>query len=279
MWLIDVSSITLKEFAGPNIPPYGILSHTWEGGEVSYQEMRDGAGRRKEGYNKIKMTCKLAAAHGLAYAWVDTCCIDKSSSTELTEAINSMFQWYKRAAICYVYLSDLESSADISTALKNCRWFKRGWTLQELIAPYEVDFFDQNWYPRGSKKHLLDEISTVTGINSTVLTHSSPLSSVTVATRMSWAANRETTREEDVGYCLLGIFDVNMPLLYGEGPNSFKRLQEEIIKGTCDLSIFAWKARPDLNGQHTRRYSGILAESPKEFWSCRRLIKAKESTF
>lgn len=141
------------------------------------------------------MTCKLAAADGLAYAWVDTCCIDKSSSAEPTEAINSMFQWYNHAAICYVYLSDLKSSADVSTALKNCRWFKRGWILQELIAPHEVGFFDQNWHFKGHKKYLLDEISAITGIGSTILSHTLPLSSVTVATRMSWAAHRETTRK------------------------------------------------------------------------------------
>jgi hypothetical protein len=279
MRLINVSSMSVEEFIERNIPPYGILSHTWEGSEVSYDEMRVGTARSKEAFHKIEMTCKLASGDGLAYVWVDTCCIDKSSSAELTEAINSMFVWYKRAAVCYVYLSDLESSADVSTALKNCRWFRRGWTLQELIAPQEVNFFDKNWQFKGCKSRLWEEISGITGIGVTVLEHLAPLSSIAVATRLSWAAYRETTKEEDAAYCLLGIFDVNIPLLYGEGTKAFRRLQEEIIKADCDLSIFAWKAEPSQSGQPDRRYSGILAESPMDFSSCRSIIKANESTF
>jgi hypothetical protein len=271
--------MSVEEFIGRNIPPYGILSHTWEGSEVSYDEMRVGTARSKEAFHKIEMACKLASGDGLAYVWVDTCCIDKSSSAELTEAINSMFVWYKRATVCYVYLSDLESSADVSTALKDCRWFSRGWTLQELIAPQKVNFYDQNWQFKGCKNRLLEEISGITGIGSTVLGHLAPLSSIAVATRLSWAAYRETTREEDAAYCLLGIFDVNMPLLYGEGTKAFRRLQEEIIKAECDLSIFAWTAEPSQSGQPDRRYSGILAESPMEFSGCRGIIKANESTF
>jgi hypothetical protein len=271
--------MSVEEFIGRNIPPYGILSHTWEGSEVSYDEMRVGTARSKEAFHKIEMTCKLASVDRLAYVWVDTCCIDKSSSAELTEAINSMFVWYKRAAVCYVYLSDLKSSANVSTALKDCRWFRRGWTLQELIAPQKVNFFDQNWQFKGCKNRLSEEISGITGIGSTVLGHLAPLSSIVVATRLSWAAYRETTREEDAAYCLLGIFDVNMPLLYGEGTKAFRRLQEEIIKADCDLSIFAWKAEPSQSGQPDRRYSGILAESPMDFLSCRSITKANESTF
>jgi hypothetical protein len=279
MRLINVSSMSVEEFIVRKIPPYGILSHTWEGSEVSYDEMRVGTARGKESFHKIEMACKLASGDGLAYVWVDTCCIDKSSSAELTEAINSMFVWYKRATVCYVYLSDLESSADVSTALKDCRWFSRGWTLQELIAPQKVNFHDQNWQFKGCKNRLLEEISGITGISSTVLGHLAPLSSITVAARLSWAAYRETTREEDAAYCLLGIFDVNMPLLYGEGTKAFRRLQEEIIKAECDLSIFAWTAEPSQSGQPDRRYSGILAESPMEFSGCRGIIKANESTF
>ena len=271
--------MSVEEFIGRNIPPYGTLSHTWEGSEISYDEMRVGTARSKEAFHKIEMACKLASGDGLAYVWVDTCCIDKSSSAELTEAINSMFVWYKRAAVCYVYLSDLESSADVSTALKDCRWFRRGWTLQELIAPQKVNFYDQNWQFKGCKDSLLEEISGITGIGSTVLEHLAPLSSIAVATRLSWAAYRETTREEDAAYCLLGIFDVNMPLLYGEGTKAFRRLQEEIIKAECDLSIFAWTAEPSQSGQPDRRYSGVLAESPMEFSGCRGIIKANESTF
>lgn len=279
MRLINVSSMLMEEFIGSNIPPYAILSHTWEEGEVSYQEMKDESAKNKKGFSKIEKTCKLATADGLAYAWVDTCCIDKSSSAELAEAINSMFQWYEHSAICYVYLSDPKYSTDFLTAVEDCRWFTRGWTLQELIAPYELNFFDQNWKLRGNKQDFLNEISGITGISPIVLSHAAPLSSIPVAMRMSWAAHRQTTKAEDIAYSLLGIFDVNMPLLYGEGSRAFTRLQEEIIKSTCDLSIFAWTAAPSQNGQYTGRYSGILAKSPKEFSSCKRIIKTKESRF
>lgn len=139
--------------------------------------MRNEVARSKKGYSKIEMTCKLAAADGLAYAWVDTCCVDKSSSAELTEAINSMFIWYKRAAICYVYLSDLNPSANASIALNECRWFSRGWTLQELIAPHNLSFFDRDWNFKGYKTDLSDKLATITGIDSTVLNHTLPLGS------------------------------------------------------------------------------------------------------
>jgi len=173
----------------------------------------------------------------------------------------------------------LGPSTDILTALKDCRWFTRGWTLQELIAPNNANFFNQNWEFVGSKKNLLDEISSITNISVPVLSFTTPLSSVTVATRMSWAARRQTTKVEDISYCLLGIFNINMPLIYGEGPKAFARLQEEIIKSTCDLSIFAWKANPGQDDQHSHRYSGILAESPRQFGSCGCLVQSKELRF
>lgn len=238
-----------------------------------------GSARTKRGYSKIEMACKLAKVEGIAYVWVDTCCIDKSSSVELSEAINSMFQWYKDSLICYAYLSDLRPFTDLSRTLKSCRWFTRGWTLQELIAPTNINFFDQNWGFIGNKKDLMEEVSSITGIGVLVLNHTTPLSSVTVATRMSWASYRQTTREEDMAYCLLGIFSVNMPLIYGEGSKAFTRLQEEIIRSICDLSIFAWKAVPDQDERHSRRYSGALAKSPKLFSSCRHIIRSKETRF
>jgi hypothetical protein len=143
MRLINTSTGRFEEFIGRNIPKYAILSHTWEEEEVSFKDTSDPSCKSKKGYSKIAMTCRLAAEAGLGYAWVDTCCIDKSSSAELTEAINSMFQWYGRAAICYVYFSDMVPSASLETGLQGCRWFTRGWTLQELIAPKKIDFFDQ----------------------------------------------------------------------------------------------------------------------------------------
>lgn len=284
MWLLETSSAfsvpQLREFIGSHIPPYAILSHTWQDDEVTLQQLVSGADATstnpshpllaKAGFRKIRQTCDLARDRdGLGYAWVDTCCIDKTSSAELTEAINSMYAFYEKAAVCYVYLSDLEPGQEdghgvLEQALSKCRWFTRGWTLQELIAPNEVLFFDREWQYRGSKRGLASLLSFITGIPISLLRKEAPLSAFSVARRMSWVATRETTRLEDIAYCLLGIFDVNLSLIYGEGMKAFERLQTAIIQTTPDLSIFAWIDErvpcPD--------YAGVLAESPRQFASC-----------
>lgn len=220
--------LSLIEFFGNNIPPYAILSHTWgsNGDEVSFEDLVNQTGNDKIGYAKIEFCGRRASADGLQYFWVDTCCIDKSSSAELTEAINSMFQWYRNAAKCYVYLSDVSiydfNQADRlrKSVFQQCRWFSRGWTLQELIAPTGVEFFSHEGEHLGDKKSLEKEIIESTEINVLAL-RGYPLSNFTVADQMSWAAKRTTTREEDNAYCLLGIFGVYMPLIYGEGRRAF----------------------------------------------------------
>ncbi|KAK1700745.1 heterokaryon incompatibility protein-domain-containing protein, partial [Colletotrichum godetiae] len=245
MWLINVNTLDLEEFIEPDFP-YAILSHTWGSEEVSFCELKyqtDDNFRRKDGYLKIYNTCRVAKSLDLAYAWVDTCCIDKRSSAELSEAINSMFRWYKRSWICFAYLSDLNDLASSATFLENLgasRWFTRGWTLQELIAPKTVTFYNASWQVLGSKETLSPFLSSITGIDEAILTGKAPLLKVPAATRMSWASKRQTTRTEDSAYCLLGIFDINMPLLYGEGDKAFARLQSEILQDTNDLSLFAW---------------------------------------
>ncbi|KAH8896515.1 HET-domain-containing protein [Thozetella sp. PMI_491] len=266
MRLINTSTLQLKEFFGKS-PPYAILSHTWEDDEVSFQDMERGAASHRKGYAKIEWTCRLAEQRGLQWAWVDTCCIDKTSSSELSEAINSMFQWYKDAVVCYAFLGDLDSRLE----WPQCKWFKRGWTLQELIAPRNVEFYDRDWTLRGTKRQLEDRIHEITRIDKAVLLNQDALGTVPVARRMSWAARRETTRVEDGAYCLLGIFEVNMPMLYGEGPNAFFRLQEEIMKASNDMSLFAW-SRVAPSG----RYRGILAHSPAEFRDCGAIDLADE---
>ena len=265
MRLINTQTLALELFPdpGPADIPYAILSHTWSDDEVSFEDMQDlSIARIKKGFLKIEATCKHAIDNGLQYAWVDTCCIDQSSSAELSEAINSMFRWYKNAVVCYAFLSDLPASSQYgaSDELRKFRWFTRGWTLQELIAPATLVFFDQEWNLRGMKEDLGKEIEAITGIDEWVLNGSTPLSTIPLAKRMSWAAGRNTTRVEDVAYCLLGIFDVNMPMIYGEGSRAFVRLQEEILKKTTDLSLFAWQST-DI---HTENRS-ILANSPDEF--------------
>ncbi|KAI8626635.1 HET-domain-containing protein [Xylariaceae sp. FL1651] len=276
MRLLNLKTGLVEEVLNPLGYRYAILSHMWEDEEVSFTDITTLSGKQKTGYKKISMVCQLAAKAGLGYVWIDTCCIDKSSSAELTEAINSMYRWYERSEICYAYLSDLPSYLPLTISLRHSRWFTRGWTLQELIAPKRIDFFDKNWNRRGSKEDLVEELSQITKINKHILGHVRPLSAVPVAQKMSWAAGRKTTRIEDQAYCLLGIFDVHMPLLYGEEERAFQRLQHEIIGRTADLSIFAWFLPPPFPGgavrDNERIYCGLLAASPDAFAGCNSLL-------
>lgn len=245
MYLINCASYTLEFHHDPTSVRYLILSHTWgeDRDEVSYEDMANLAtAKAKKGFRKIKEICAKAQQDGVPYAWVDTCCINKSSSAELSESINSMYHWYQCADRCIAYLDDLETGSGdaLEHQLRLCRWFTRGWTLQELIAPEVVIFVDQSWKERGTKRGLGPILSRITRIHTAVLNGTRPLHKVAVAQRMSWAARRKTTRVEDMAYCLLGIFDINMPLLYGERQKAFVRLQEAILRQTGDLSIFAW---------------------------------------
>ncbi|EIW61113.1 HET-domain-containing protein, partial [Trametes versicolor FP-101664 SS1] len=193
--------------------------------------------------DKIKGICKVARKAGYQYVWIDSCCIDKTSSAELAEAINSMFDLYRLATVCYVYLSDVSDGTRArkkGSSFAKSRWHTRGWTLQELIAPDRVVFLTSGWAPLGTKISLAVTLRRITGIDIALLTGRASLESFSVARRMSWAANRQTTRVEDEAYSLLGIFGVHMSPIYGEGRNAFLRLQEEIIKNIPDQSIFAW---------------------------------------
>ena len=218
------------------IPRYAILSHTWEADdqEVTFQDFVDGLGERKAGYRKIRFCGKQASLDGIQYIWVDSCCIDKSSSAELAEAINSMFKWYRNADRCYVYLSDVPTAnVDLQT-FRRSRWFTRGWTLQELLAPRTVEFFSQDGQKIGDKQSLELQIHQVSGIPIRALQQLGDLSQFSVKERMSWTSRRETTVEEDQAYCLLGIFEVYLPLIYGEGrEHALGRLQDEINKKTA----------------------------------------------
>ncbi|EIW58294.1 uncharacterized protein TRAVEDRAFT_82962, partial [Trametes versicolor FP-101664 SS1] len=192
---------------------------------------------------KIKAACQVAREDGFLLLWIDTCCIDKSSSTELSEAINSMFEWYELADICYAYLADVPGDDDPTQAVSlfwQSRWHTRGWTLQELIAPTRVVFLTRSWGFLGTKAGLASTLEKITGVDFSILTGHATVHSASVARRMSWAACRETTRIEDRAYSLLGIFGMHMSPIYGEGENAFLRLQEEIVKTIPDHSIFAW---------------------------------------
>lgn len=265
MWLLNTRTMQHESFVD-RIPDYVILSHTWGKDEVAFEDVGQLHIQTKAGYAKVKRCCELAQKDGFDWAWIDTCCIDKRSSAELSEAINSMYSWYWRAAVCYAYLSDVhfertwESHFARASDFEASRWFKRGWTLQELLAPEIVEFYDISWTFLGTKSKLVHRISRVTGIERACLLNRDAIKYTSTGTKFSWASLRETTRVEDMAYCLLGLCRVNMPMLYGEGERAFYRLQLEIIKQENGHSIFAWNPPgPDS------RISTVLAPSPIYF--------------
>ncbi|KAH6623451.1 heterokaryon incompatibility protein-domain-containing protein [Chaetomium tenue] len=316
MRLLNTSTLRLESFFDPYVPRYAILSHTWEDEEVLFEDIRDAREPlpvHKKGFTKVQGSCRQARQDGFGYIWIDSCCIDKSSSAELSEAINSMFQWYHKSRRRYAYLVDINAPAgERSVSFRQSRWFTRGWTLQELIAPRDVRFYDHNWSflgirqtsgdNPGTLEDMADEISNATTIpvnllrwyrsspwhsdsdsdDSAVLDASHPpappteeevtsqltkaLRVFSVAQKMSWAAKRRTTRLEDEAYCLLGLFDVNMPMLYGEGDRAFFRLQQEILKVSDDQSILAFDHRSGYGGRgFPEEGITLLADSPKYF--------------
>ncbi len=296
MRLLNTTTLNLEYFPSKHKPQYAILSHTWGQGEIMYDDARYGGDHLrscgKRGLDKVLKTVALARENGYDYVWIDTFCIDKSSSAELSEAINSMFSWYKYSAACYAYLEDYYHG---SSDLLESRWFFRGWTLQELLAPRNVLFFDAHWTPFGDRYQLAPDIARVTGINERALRltgfkgsrsqhcgdqhpdtsngyrscwscwfsscGNDHFADYGISTKMSWAARRETTRPEDIAYCLMGIFNVNMPLLYGEGTTkAFRRLQEEIVQTTeTDQSFLLWEDDSE-QPEHT-----IFASHPARF--------------
>ncbi|KAF2827165.1 HET-domain-containing protein [Ophiobolus disseminans] len=237
--LLGDDSFKLTTFDNDSAPPYAILLHTWmaDQEEVTYKELLKGTGILKSGYAKLRFCSKRAAADGLEYFWVDTCCIDKSTSHELSTAINSMFHWYQRASRCYVYLSDVAVPEEVTDAeafrisweqaFRRSRWFTRGWTLQDLLAPASVEFFSREGKLLGSRILLEQEIHEITGVPTEAL-RGQKLSEFSYEERVSWVAKRTTTLREDKAYCLLGLLGVFLPPIYGEGEErAFKRLEEE----------------------------------------------------
>jgi hypothetical protein len=252
--------VLTEDYVGDeDVPPYAILSHTWtKGDEVTFKDLIEGTGRNKAGFSKIQFCGEQARLDGLQYFWVDTCCIDKSSSAELTEAINSMFRWYQNAAKCYVYLvdlsvldSDLNSPPSWESAFRASRWFTRGWTLQELLAPSSIEFFTREGKRLGDRTSLAQQIHEVTKITLAALLGGS-LTRFSVAERLSWVGSRETTRQEDLAYSMLGIFDVSMPLIYGEGRDkAFNRLQRKIARSEFAIAQYDPLSSLELFSQNT----------------------------
>ncbi|PPJ60847.1 hypothetical protein CBER1_07233 [Cercospora berteroae] len=291
MRLLHTETRQLREFLDGNPPnEYFTLSHRWTGDEISYKEYCKGTKVDSPGYKKVEDCCKfLQAKHGSSWVWIDTICIDKRSSAELSEAINSMWEWYWGAKTCYAYLADVDISPgsehenvcdesymkELESQLRNSEWFCRGWTLQELLAPRRVQILNQNWQILGHKEaqdgldflrvgargpNLNVVLSGITAIGEQYLEDRWTIQNrASIACRMSWASRRKTTKREDQAYCLLGIFNINMPLLYGEREGAFRRLQEELIRTSNDQSIFGWR----LKGSLPR--VGMLALGPSDF--------------
>ncbi|CAH0003182.1 unnamed protein product [Clonostachys byssicola] len=208
--------------APEEIPPYAILSHTWgpKNTEVTFEDMIVKADKKKVGYEKLRFCGQQAQRDGLEYFWIDTCCIDKSSSAELSESLNSMFKWYQDSETCYVYLSDVsqnQAQPGWELAFRKCKWFTRGWTLQELLAPEKVKFFSQRNEYIGDKESLGQLIHDITKIPLEALRGSCPLSKFSAHDRCAWMNGRDTARPEDQAYALLGIVDAYLPLMYGCG--------------------------------------------------------------
>jgi hypothetical protein len=302
MRLINTKSLKLHEFFGDAIPKYAILSHTWGDGEINFaewlylQEQRhpsmswlrwtqeeDEVNRLKSqpGYQKIIRACEIALiVYQQDWLWIDTNCIDKTNLTELTEAINAMWKWYLNSAICIAYLADVRLATDVSAseraaAFQHCRWFTRGWTLQELLAPERLAFFSCDWIhiddkASGALSQIIEDITTIPRRLLSPAGHYAFLSSpplvgqLCLADKMDWMSRRKTSRLEDIAYCMLGLFDINKPLIYGEGQNAFLRLQQEIISQGTDETFLLWSVNP-INGIDPYRPASLLAPSPEGF--------------
>lgn len=284
MYLLNTTTLRLRRFPNSKTVRYAILSHRWgkNADEITFDDiqMEDRAElEQRKGWDKIVDTCAKARWQGLEWAWIDTCCIDRNNAAELADAITHMFEWYKDSVVCFAFLSDVkagEDPSDENSTFRKSVWFTRGWTLQELIAPSKVIFYapaNNAWLHIGTKESLVNVITQITDIDSAVL-EGGKLSKVSVARRMSWAANRKTKEVEDRAYSLAGIFDVTLSPAYGEGARSFKRLQIEIAKVSNDNSLFAWVDLLRIG------YTGsIFAPDPDCFCDSSDIINVKLTDF
>ncbi|KAF7196798.1 Vegetative incompatibility protein HET-E-1 [Pseudocercospora fuligena] len=254
MRLLNVVTRRLQDFRENSVPPYVIASHRWLDVEATFQDVEKGRNTPSTGYRKIQEFCDYVENAGVEveWIWIDTCCIDKKSSAELSKAINSMFRWYANAECCLAYLHDVDSPEGHPvdhSAFKSAQWFTRGWTLQELVASRTVIFLSAQWEVIGHKAQLcqsdtacsnpevwhseldlVPDIEEVTGVPFSCLVDPKGYKHVSVADRMSWVLRRETTEDEDKAYCMIGILDVSLPLLYGEGHDKARHRLLQAVK-------------------------------------------------
>ena len=298
MWLLSTDRAELHHFVSPDqvLGGYAILSHVWDHQEQTFQEVQAlsaqctilGGNPRDLVSPKVRACCILAENHGHKWIWADMCCINRESSAEISEAINSMYLYYSLSSVCYAYLRDVPGGyySELFFQMSNSPfrssiWHQRGWTLQELIAPKIVLFLSQDWKLLGTKAELADLLHDITRVPVDVLRMQQDPNTISVARRMSWAAGRKTTRIEDEAYSLLGLFGVSMTTCYGEGRDAFRRLQEEIMKRNVDTSLFAWgtgRFEQPLGASsspllarcrvHDNDLCYLLAPSPSSFADC-----------
>lgn len=280
--ILEDGQLDLEDFSKKDKPPYAILSHTWgqDQDEVSFKDLRDGRARKKSGHTKIDFCAQQTAKDDMAYFWVDTCCIDKTNSSEVAEAITSMYRWYREAERCYVYMSDVSvedntgtQAKDWMSAFRKSRWFTRGWTLQELIAPTSVQFFSREGNLLGDKRSLMQEIHDVTGIIVAILEGRMQLSQLRYSERVSWMVHRKTQREEDRAYALQGILGVSMIPHYGEEiGNAMRRLKREFRS----IHLHPEEARTKSRGYSKSPKGAIASKIPDRHKTVRLLCRSYE---
>ena len=262
MRLLNVKTYTLSYFHDQEVPIYAILSHTWQKEEVLFQQLGpEGSSQPTNlpGWQKIIGCCRTAAEYNVEWVWIDTCCIDRSSSQELSEAIISMYTWYRQARVCLAFLNDFEHRESLGNPgfmsdLESCKWFTRGWTIQELLAPKRVDFYNRDWQKVGGRADLADAIARASGI--TPDDTLDPISKISIERKLSWLSTRETTRPEDMAYCMMGLCSVSMPVLYGEGKSNALRRLREAVDQTLVLNSY----------EQDRRTSKMQVLTPWDFY-------------
>lgn len=293
MRLIDTTSFEFQsgEHAEFREKGYAVLSHRWLPQEITLDQLGSHIGELRSGttglspqLDKIRGACEIARGKGIKWVWIDSCCIDKRDLVETTESINAMYKWYHNSKLCITYLYDVKKNDAIAITDPHVfdrpgqdqpsEWFSRGWTLQELLAPRQMEFYDKDWSYIGTKKETNTSIGTVTGIDEEYLNGETDFRTACIAQKMSWMVGRTTTREEDIAYSMIGLFGINMTPIYGEGKHAFIRLQEELLASRAmDESLFAWRM-PALNagdqyngsrGSWAADEWGLLAPSPEWF--------------
>lgn len=293
MRLIDTSTFELQSGFQDRFKQegYAILSHRWDGAEIIFdqlpqytQELRTATRPlRTPQLDKIRGACDQARSDGIKWMWIDTCCINKNNSTEESESINSMFNWYREAKVCYTYFNDVEKTSgggdaglfNATGTGKPSVWFTRGWTLQELLAPVKMLFYDKHWKYLGTRAELSGILSAITGIQTAYLTGQEDFRKACIAQKMSWMADRTTTREEDMAYSMLGIFGINLNPQYGEGARAFMRLQESLLQRSTDESLFAWRMPANVAKDGVQSW-GLLANSPSWFKDSKSIVVLPE---